>query len=276
MKILITGASSYVGARLFFDLRKKFEVIGTYNTSRLSTDFVHMDVTIRDEVLSVIRRIKPGVIIHAVANPNARWCEANPELAKKLNEGGTRNVVDAANEIGAKVIYISTKAAINPQNVYGKTKLAGEEISKETKAGFVILRPSLIVGFSPNTTNDRPFNRMLKSIDDKVPAIYDTSWKFQPTWLGHISEIIEKIVKKGITNETIPITVPEFKTRFDLARDILSRFGISVEPKDYNDKTPVTETDQSKMVELNLPVHSYSEIIENMVDEIKNREKFRL
>lgn len=274
MRILITGASSYVGARLYFDLKKKFDVIGTYYKNRLFKDLVELDITDENKVIETVRKFKPEVIIHVVANPSAKWCEENPELATRINQEGTKNIVEAANKINAKVIYISTGAAINPIGIYGKTKLAGEELVKSTKAGFVILRPSLIVGFSPNTTNNRPFNRILWNLDGKVPAVYDTSWKFQPTWIGHISEIIIAVIEKNITKEIIPIRVPELKTRFDVAKDILSHFGISAKAKNDNDKTPVISSSQEKLKQLGLPEYSYSEIIVKIVDEIKHRDKF--
>ncbi|MDO8625050.1 MAG: sugar nucleotide-binding protein, partial [Candidatus Diapherotrites archaeon] len=205
-KVLITGASSYVGARLFADLTKDFDVTGTYHQNRLFPELVKMDITDRSATLKTIEKIKPGWIVHVAANPFGGWCEENPAEAQMLNEAGTENIVAAANAVNAKIIYISSFAAINPEGVYAKTKRAGEEWAKKTNAGFVILRPSLIIGWSPNTTNDRPFNRMLKNITEQTPAVYDTSWRFQPTWLGHMSEAIRGIIQKGITSETIPIT----------------------------------------------------------------------
>lgn len=276
MKVLIIGASSYVGARLFLDLRKKFNVIGTYNTNKLFPEFVKLDITSQEEVIQTVKESGVDVIVHVAANPSSRWCEENPELAVKINEGGTKNIVDAANVIKAKVIYISSVAAIVPTNVYGKTKIAGEELVKKTEGGFVILRPSLIIGFSPNTTNDRPFNRILKNIDEKTPAIYDTSWKFQPTWLGHISEVIRIVIEKNITNETITIAVPEVKSRFNVAKDILSPFGIEVIPKDEKDLNRFIPLKLDRMKLLKIPVYSYSEIIEKIINEIKNRDEFSL
>ena len=85
--------------------------------------------------------------------------------------------------MGAKVIFMSSFGAINPEDVYGETKFHSEEYVKNTKAGWIVLRPSLIIGYSPNTINDRPFNRILKNLDTKTDAIYDTSWKFQPTYI---------------------------------------------------------------------------------------------
>jgi len=276
MKIFITGASSYVGARLYFDLRKNFEVVGSCHDTKLSKDFVRLDITDKNAVQKILSLIKPDLIIHVAANANSRWCEANPELAIQLNEEGTKNIVAAANSIAAKIIYISSFAAFEPVDIYGGTKLASEELVKNTKAGFVILRPSFILGFSPNTTNDRPFNRILKNLDEHTEAIYDTSWKFQPTYLGHISEVIEAVIKKKIDKEMIPIAVPEMKSRYETAKDILEKFGVQVSAVDSKSTLPHFKNNLQKLKELDLPQYSYSQMIEKIIDEIKHREKFVL
>lgn len=273
MKLFLTGASSYVGARLYLDLQKNFEIIGTYNNTRLSEKFIHLDTTSPDAVKKAIAVHTPDIIIHAAANANARWCEANPEAAIVLNQTSTESIIQAANAYGAKVILISSFAALQG-NVYGRTKRASEEFVKQTKNGFVILRPSLIIGFSPNTANDRPFNRILKNLDQKTEAIYDTSWKFQPSYLRHISEVIEAVLERNIVNETIPVAVKELKTRYDIAKDILRPFGVQVMPIDKQDATPTISDNLDTMKRLNLPQYSYAEMIENIVTEIKQRELF--
>jgi len=277
MKILIIGASSYVGARIYFDLYKEFDVIGTYNSSQLSKSFIKLDITDKVEVETVLEREKPDYIIDIAASANSRWCESNPNEAVLLNEESTQYIVDAANKINSKIIYISSFAAFNPDNIYGKTKYNSEQIVKKTKSGWVILRPSLILGFSPNTENDRPFNRLLKNLDEGTPAEYDTSWKFQPTYLGHLSEVIREVIKKDITNQLIPVAVEELKSRFDTANDILSPFNIEVTPIDGQDKIHFSEKkDLSKLTELNLPTYEYKQMIGKIVDEIKNRQEFRI
>ena len=277
MKILITGASSYVGARIYLDLSKNYQVIGTYNSSRLSSSFVKLDVTNQMEVSTILEKEKPDIVIDVAANANSRWCEANPEEAINLNEKSTQYLVDAANKISAKIIYISSFAAFNPDNVYGKTKYNSEQIIKGVKSGWIILRPSLILGFSPNTINDRPFNRLLKNLDEGTLAEYDTSWKFQPTYIGHLSDVIKEIIKKNINNELVPVVVDELKSRYDTANDILSSFGIKVIPIDNHDTAHFSEKrDISKLKELNLPTYTYQEMIRKIVDEIKNRDMFKI
>jgi len=272
MKVLITGASSYVGAGIYAFLKEKFEVSGTYFSNKLFPELIKMDITDSNSVKKVIENTKPDIIVHAAANPNAVWCEEHKPEAIELNETGTRNIVEAANSINAKIIYISSYAAVfNQSTVYGKTKFDGEKIVKKAKAGWAILQPSLIIGYSPNTTNDRPFNRILKNITEKTPAIHDTSWKFQPSWLDHISETIEQIIKRKIYGETIPIAIPELKTRFDLAKDILNKFNIETKPIDKKDSSPVFDLPQDKIKELQLPIYSYKEMIDKIVKDIKEK-----
>ncbi len=272
-EVFITGASSYVGARLYKDIKAAHpETTGTYNGTKLSDDFVHLDVTNKGTVLDIVQKYQPKVIVHAAANASADWCEQNPELAINLNRDSTQHIVDAANIVGAQVYLISSFAAINPSNVYGRTKMDSEQIAKHTDAGYVILRPSLIMGMSPNTTNDRPHNRLLRNIEGK-PAEYDTSWKFQPTYIGHLSSVILEAMARGIKNETIPVAVPDLKSRFDVARDILSEFNIPVKPLDKN-MSPDALVSLDKLKELRLPEETYEGLIAKVVKEIKHKDSF--
>lgn len=276
MKILLTGASSYAGARLFFDLSESFDVTGTFSSNRLSEKFVHLDATDKQEVHAVVKKLQPGLIVHAANNASAKWCEANPQEAVKVNQMSTQYLVDAANAVGTKVMYVSSFSAKDTSNVYGKTKHEGEEITKKANAGYLILRSSLVLGMSPNTVNDRPFNRILKNLDEKNPAIYDTSWKFQPTYVRHISEVIQKSIEKNIWGETIAIATAELASRYDIARDILTPLGVAVTPKDAHDASPVITDDLSAIAKLNLPRYIYSDMMKFIIDEIKNRRTFVL
>lgn len=276
MKVLLIGANSYTGARIYVDLQKKYDVVGTYTHNQLSPKFIHLDITDQKEVSDTISQYKPDVVIHVANNANARWCEANPQKAVLINQTATQYIVDATNNIHAKLIYISSFAIHNNTNVYGRTKKASEEISKKTQAGYLILRPSFILGFSPNTVNDRPFNRLLKNLDAGTPAVYDTSWKFYPSYVRQISEIIESCIHRDIWNKIIPIAVPDLKTRFDITKDILSPFGIRVTPIDNHDTLPITEEDMSIVDELHLPKYTYRQMIEEIIKEIKNRNDFIL
>lgn len=261
-----------MGSKLYSDLKreKDFEVFGTYRRDILFQGLKKMDVTNADEVRMVINEVHPDVIIHVAANPSSSWCEKNKEEAIRVNRDGTKNVVAAAAEAGADIIYMSSAAAAKqPVNVYGLTKRDSEQIVMNSTGKYLILKPSLVIGASPNTTNDRPFNRILKNLREGVPAVYDVSWKFQPTYLRHISEVAVQCINRSIWGKTIPIIVPVLKTRFNIAYDVLSRFNIAVEGVDNHDASPVVELSEDVLRELNLPTYSYGAFIDSVVNEIK-------
>ncbi len=276
MKILLIGASSYLGARLYIDLKKTNEVIGTYSTNKLSKDFIFLDITNPSDVQKIIAENKPDIVVHVANNASASWCEENPQKATLLNQKSSEYLVDAVNAVSSKIIYISSLSANDSATLYGRMKLVAEKNISYSRNGYSILRPSLILGYSPNTTNDRPFNRILKNLDDGTEALYDTSWKFQPTYIGHISEVLLSMVNKGIWNETIPISCPDLVSRFDIARDILSAFAKKVSPIDKKDKGLVLSDDQSQLRRFHLPVYLYPEILKKIIYEIKNRKEFTL
>lgn len=265
MRVLVTGAGGYLGGRLCQDLSRKFDVVGTCHNARVD-GLVEMDVTNPKRVLEVVRGLHPEVIIHAAANASASWCEQHPEEARALNDAGTKNVVAAANAVGAKLVYVSSIAVARPTTVYARTKLAGEAHAKKTRAGFVILRPSLVIGVSPNAANERTFNKMVARFKAGEEIVCDNHLCFQPVWAGHISEVITAVLERGLMGETIPIAVPEFATRYSLARDL---FGSNVRVDEKRDENPSTPASQSALKRLKLPRYSYREVVAKVRREIK-------
>ncbi len=274
MKLLLIGASSYLGARLYRDLKQHHDVVGTFSSHNLSDEYVHLDVTDVSAVSTVISDIFPDVIIHAANNASPAWCEAHPDEAIRVNQTSMNYIIDAARTTSASVIYISSYSAVDMSTVYGRTKHEAESLLKKSGVRYLIIRPSLILGVSPNSTSDRSFNKMLRHLEAKSDVVYDTTWKFQPTYIGHISAVIHHSLESGIWGETIPVGTADLKTRFDVARDILGAFGITVGVLDADDHGVVLTEDLTKLRSLHLPEYSYDDMIQLIIGEIKNRNQY--
>ncbi|MBN1263213.1 MAG: sugar nucleotide-binding protein [Candidatus Pacebacteria bacterium] len=275
-KVLILGANGYLGARLYYDLRGNFKAYGTYHREQFCKDFIHLDITVQDELSEVFRKYNPDFIVHAANYPSPRYAVGNEEGYKKLNLTATRLIVNTANKIGARVVFISTLAPSILKNIYGQLKLESEAVVKKVEAGYLVIRPCLILGFSPNTTNGRPFNRILKHLDNKTTAEFDTSWKFRPTYVGHVSEVIGTCIEKNIFNKTLSVFCDSLQTQYSTARDILKPFGVVVKPIDKGVDIPIAEADEAELENLGLPTISYEEMIAKIHWEIKNRGEFVL
>lgn len=268
-KLLITGASSYVGARFYQDLSKDFDVVGTYCTTKLFPELVKLDITSQIDINSIVEAQKPDVIIHIAANASNQSVEDAPEQSEQLNLNGTKYLLDAANTIGAAFIYMSSFAAIQSTTLYARLKKQAEEyITQNAKVPYAILQPSLILGLSPNTENDRPFNRLLKDLRNHNSPTYDDSWKFQPTYIRHLIEVTKMVIERKLYGHILPIAVPTLQSRYSIAKDILSPFGIEVESEDLGKKAD-SLVDLSVLSELGLPEYEYSEMVEEILKELR-------
>ena len=200
-------------------------------------------------------------------------------MTKLVNEKATEIIVNHSKKINCQLIYISTYGVKDISekysNIYTLSKLKSETIIKNSLRNYLILQPRLIIGMSPNILNDRFSNRLLNNINEKKGGEYDTSWRFQPTYIGHISEVLELVISKKINQQTIPIMTKEIKSKFELAKDIFSSFGIEPIPIDQHNQLPLVADDLSTLKRLNLPIYSYQEIIEKLIKEYKNANYFQ-
>ncbi len=156
MKVAITGAGGLFGQGLVQVFQSTHSV---FPLTRADAD-----LTREDEVRQALVRIRPDVVVHTAAIPDLDVCEAEPAKAYLVNVHGTRRVVEAAREVGAAVVHISTDAVFdgkkstpyiesdlaNPPTVYGRTKLRGEQIV-QTLSNHWIFRVSVL--FGPGKTN---------------------------------------------------------------------------------------------------------------------------
>lgn len=132
-KVLITGAGGQLGRVLLATAPAGWRVIGC--------DAAAMDVTDGARVEAVIAGERPAVIIHAAAYTRVDAAETDLDRARAVNEVGTAHVAESARRVGARLMYVSTdfvfdgtqgrpygpNDAATPLNVYGRTKLAGEQ-----------------------------------------------------------------------------------------------------------------------------------------------------
>ena len=158
MKVLVTGTSGQLGFDVMEELaRRGYEGIGA-DRSDTDADFEHviLDITDADKVMKTVKEVKPDVIVHCAAWTNVDGAEdpANLKVVRAVNVEGTRNLAEAAKEVDAKYVYISTDYVFNgegerpwepddknyaPINVYGQSKLDGElEVSSILDKYFIV------------------------------------------------------------------------------------------------------------------------------------------
>jgi len=151
-RILVTGASGQVGSAAVRSLASLGEVIAPARD--------RLDMADPTSIRSVMREVRPRWVVNAAAHTAVDKAESEPELAFALNAEAPRVLGEEAREIGAGVIHFSTDYVFDgsgerpwvetdptgPLNVYGRSKLAGEQALAATGATHFIFRTSWVYG----------------------------------------------------------------------------------------------------------------------------------
>ena len=155
MNYLITGAGGQLGKEWVNYLQENSIAYEAF-------DSAEMDITDVETVHKQITDFNPDVIINCAAYTNVDQAEDEVEKAFLVNRIGVQNLCDAAKTVGAKMVNYSTdyvfsgsaedaaslpdgypeSASVNPQNVYGKSKLEGEQILCKSDLDFLLIRVS--------------------------------------------------------------------------------------------------------------------------------------
>lgn len=196
IKILITGATGQLGSDMVKGLAGSYQVIPATRA-----DF---DVTNLEKTIDFIKDVRPDVIIHTAAFTDVDGCESQQDKAFAVNGIGARNVAIAARKVAARLLYISTDYVFdgtkeepylefdqpNPVNVYGRSKLWGEEFVKEQLNRFFIIRTAWLYGL-----NGKNFVKtMLNLAREKRELQVVNDQRGSPTYTGDIVRQVERLI----------------------------------------------------------------------------------
>ena len=176
MKVFVTGVAGQLGHDVMNELHTRgYEGIGTdlkeeysgiQDGSYVTTaPYVSLDITDEEAVNKTIKELKPDVIVHCAAWTAVDLAEEKKDLVMAINVNGTQNIANAAKEIDAKMVYISTDYVFDgqgttpwdpdckdykPLNVYGESKLGGELAVSKTLDKYFIVRIAWVFGLNGN------------------------------------------------------------------------------------------------------------------------------
>jgi dTDP-4-dehydrorhamnose reductase len=146
MNVLITGCNGQIGWELARGAPREWTVH--------ATDRAQLDLGRPESIASLIRSVKPEVIINAAGYTAVDRAEDEPDIAQRVNADAVGILASEARACGAALVHYSTdyifdgtktspyapEDAPNPQSVYGRTKLAGERAALASRASVLILR----------------------------------------------------------------------------------------------------------------------------------------
>lgn len=240
-----------------------------------ATGHIHpLDITDPPAVRAMLTSVRPDLVLHGAALTNVDGCERDPDLAFKINALGTWAVASAAEEVGAALVAISTDFvfdgtkgepytefdAPNPISHYGASKLAGENLARQTCRRTYVVRTSWLYGVhgknfpftvlnlaktkpelpivgdqvgTPTYTVDL-VNTIREIVKTNLYGVYHVSNAGETSWAGFAQAVLHKA---GLSVPVRPITSDEYAAMFGSptrrpARSTMRHYALELQGKD--------------------------------------------
>jgi dTDP-4-dehydrorhamnose reductase len=228
MKALIVGCLGMLGTDLLAVLNPGNDVTGF--------DLPEFDITRLDQCLARVKDLRPDVIINAAAFTRVDDCETRDKEAFLVNGQGAGNIAEAAASTNSLLVHYSTDYVFdgrkedayleddvpNPQSIYGKSKLLGEDLVRRNCSNHLIIRTSWLFG-----RNGSNFIRTIVGLARKgIPLRVVNDQKGSPTFSRDLAEHTLKMIEAGCSS-TCHVTNCGSCTWYDLACGTLEWAGLT-------------------------------------------------
>ncbi|MEQ5841375.1 dTDP-4-dehydrorhamnose reductase [Paraburkholderia acidicola] len=198
--ILLTGVNGQVG----FELARSLQGLGKV----VALDRNALNLADLDQVRRVVREVKPGLIVNPAAHTAVDKAETEVDAARRLNAEAPGVLAEEAKRLGAALVHYSTDYvfdgtkdgayvetdAVNPQNVYGKSKLAGEQAIAASGCAHLIFRTSWVYG-----TRGKNFLLTMLRLGAERDELSVVADQFgAPTWANTIAALSASVLSQSI------------------------------------------------------------------------------
>lgn len=156
MKVAILGANGQLGCDVAAAFRRREHQVAEFTHD-------HVEVTSLESVRNALGNFQPDLVINTAAFHNVEKCEADPDRAYAVNAAGAQNLAQVTQSLGSRLMHLSTDYVFDgkkqspylendpalPTNIYGMSKLAGENFVRALNPRHFVVRVSAIYGAHP-------------------------------------------------------------------------------------------------------------------------------
>jgi CDP-6-deoxy-D-xylo-4-hexulose-3-dehydrase len=236
-RALVIGAQGLIGSTLMSALEANgWDVMGTTHAVPTSAGIRELDIRDADAVRRMITGATPRTVLMPAALSNADECERDPERAEATNVAAVESVAAAVQSVGASLVYFSTDYIFDgragpyseadqpaPLNVYGRTKLAAEQIIQSRIPEHLIIRTTVVFGWNRISNNFamQVWRRLSSGERMRVPVDQVGT----PTLVDYLAEVAIRLLEldhRGVIN----VVGADRVSRAELARRLARTFAL--------------------------------------------------
>jgi dTDP-4-dehydrorhamnose reductase len=231
MNILVTGAGGQLG-------QDCLRVIGEKHTVHGRTSG-QLDITKLEQVQREIRMLQPDALVNCAAYTAVDKCETEQEACWAVNAQGAGHLAEVCAAENVRLIHISTdyvfagdkpipqvyteQDPVGPLSVYGKSKLAGEQVIQEKMDNFLILRTSWLYGMEGNNFLKTMLRLALADPERTIRVVNDQYGSL--TWTMTLARQIDQVLSSELTG-IAHATAEGSSTWYEGAKYFLESLGI--------------------------------------------------
>jgi dTDP-4-dehydrorhamnose reductase len=237
-KIMITGAGILTtNFILKLGLNRKVSVVSRNQPVNYPVKVIEIDLRNTIEVSKLIDNLKPEIIINTAAMTSIDRCEQFPESALQTNFEIPKMLSELCKQNDIYLVHISTdqfigdKGVMNKEstsvkalNVYGRTKLLGEEVIRQTLDRSLIIRTNFV-----GLGGERRFTfleQIVKNLSNDKEVFAFDNYFFNPVTVDYLVEILELLYLKNTTG-IVNITSDECISKFKFAQMVADEFSLN-------------------------------------------------
>lgn len=241
-RLLITGATGFVGSRWMRAAAEQFDVVGAARHVPDDAGYVPLDIADEQSVQAAFDRVRPQHVTLLAALSDIDRCEREPELAERINVDGPTFVAKACARVGAKLLYTSSDAVFDgtrgyyteldpptPPNFYGQTKARAEQAVRAILPGAVIVRTSLVLGTSATAGGNSYLEKVVGNLRAGNEIISPTYEYRNPIDVETLCAFLLELTARDDGEGVFHVGARDKISRYDLARAIAATLGANVE-----------------------------------------------
>jgi dTDP-4-dehydrorhamnose reductase len=200
MNLLLLGNTGQLG----WELQRTLQPLGVVG----ACDYPEVNLANSASIRKTIRECRPDVIVNAAAYTAVDKAESEPELAEAINGTGPGVLAEEARKLNVVLIHYSTDYVFDgtkgspyeetdlprPVNLYGKSKLAGEQAIQSVGGHYLIFRTAWVYSLRHDSFVSKVLgwarkNEILRVVDDQIS---------NPTWARMLAEVTAQVLARGV------------------------------------------------------------------------------